>query len=326
MLTRLFLSRPAFLLRLNAPAPEASCTEVALFDTGWWPTADPINIWLLWNADKGAIPGNPTKLGTYKAKVQGVSGQWIRSNTTLWAIPNLGLSSGVRMSPGGTQTVPLDGGAKRTAGALVMSGELAGTGNTSVGGAFPRAVLTYDFAATYGCVLSYQTKKLGLYPVDGGISAAFAAARRDFPHLPSVRLSASTGTSWGLMLELDFLDASGKLFQGRFLVDTGAIGITLMVTQEFGKKLGCYAPPVGESTTGVGGRVCAPLRRACVVGGADRVLLPRRRGGERDGVPGLRRPHRDSPAVFDGRICRPDGRQCCLLLPVRRLPVGPRRA
>lgn len=268
MFKQLFEARAAFLVEIPLGG---NCAEVAIVDSGWWPTTDPFSIWLEWNADKGApSPPGAARLGTYDAKVKGVGGKTVTSKTTLWTIPSFPLRTtrGTVRVAAPSQRITLSDGSVVTATAPVaMSGQLAGKYDPNaltLGGAFPRSLITFDFLAGFGVVFSYNSNLLGLYSLGGGLAASHSEALKDFSHLGPLATRPAAGTTWGFMVELT-LKVEGKALKGMFLVDTGAVGITLMVTSAFGARLGCYSPVLYDRTAGVGGVTCAPMRRACVV-------------------------------------------------------------
>lgn len=238
-----------------AVSGEANCREVALVDSGWWPTPD-YNVDIEWNSDKGDISLPGVKLiGNYTVTITDVAGNKKKTDTTLYEVPSLNVS-GRDLTPTGSQTIKTsDGTTVKTSNFVAMTGQLTGR----VGEVFPRVLLTYNFLNRGYVLFSYNQNKIIVYPKNENIDVGIPGPLDKWP---------ASNAKWGLLVKLKFAIENGKFTSGWFLIDTGAIDITLMVTKKFGSSLGCYNPAKYTQTVGVAGVVCADIKRACIIDNA----------------------------------------------------------
>jgi hypothetical protein len=223
------------------------CTELMTLDSGWWPDPDNI-VPILWNADKGTPAfRNLTDKGEHDVKVQAASGEWIIMKTHMYSMPEITIAGHTFSQKGGI---------------AAMTGELAGVAQGSVGWAFPRTMLTFDFMNAFAWVLSFARARVVAYPAR---ERAYPHAKNDHPNLSPLIVTSSLPSSWGLFVCLEVGGLAKESHRAWFLVDTGALGITLMVTDEFAAALPCYDPPFGSVQTTVSGRHCSPVRRSCFI-------------------------------------------------------------
>lgn len=307
-----FNSRAAFLFPISIGSPGANgplCTEIAMLDTSWWP-AMTFSVDLLWNRAKDGSPTSlssvASPLGAYSAPITDASGKKTAYNTTLYSIPALQLyANDGSLQPFGTTQQPLlppSLSNRAYQGPLAMTGELDGAAPMTVGGVYPRAIITYNAVANYALVLSYASRQMGLTAVGSylDISAAFGNSQIAAPLYSSQSLAGpafeSTGAlyppplytvqnppyatgplspPWGFFVYLTVSTAAGSA-GGWFLVDTGAIGVTMIVTSAFAANLACYSPLQTTMATSATGASCYALQRVCVnvFGAASPICLP----------------------------------------------------
>jgi hypothetical protein len=299
--TGYFNRNPAFLFPISIGGPSA-CTEIALLDTSRWP-AIAFSVDLLWNHAKDGSPTSlssvASRLGTYAAPITDASGKKTSYNTTLYSIPALQLyANDGTLRPFGTTQQPLLPPSllnRAYQGPLAMTGELDD--------AHPRAIITYNAVANYALVLSYASRQMGLTAVGSylDISAAFGNSQIEAPLYSAQSLAGpafeSTGAlyppppqytvqdppyaggplspPWGFFVYLTVSTGAGSA-GGWFLVDTGAIGVTMIVTSAFAANLACYSPLQTLMATSATGASCYALQRICinVFGAASPICLP----------------------------------------------------
>lgn len=268
--TSYFNGNPAFLTPISfGDSSGQLCTEIAMLDTGWWPTAA-FAVDLLWNRAKDGSPTSladvATPLGTYAAPILDVSGKNSSYATTIYAIPALNLwaldGSLQTFGTARQQLLPLTSGAQSYTGPLAMTGELDGAQPMTVGGVYPRAMVTYSAVANYALVLAYSSSQLGLTPVASAADIS-AAYRMSGISAPLYTTPDSLSPAWGFFVYLTVATVTGSA-AGWFLVDTGAIGVTMIVSSAFASQLACYSPMQTTLATSAAGSSCYALQRACV--------------------------------------------------------------